>query len=470
MVTNTQALETRFNGFISRETPWAFFTGLGDYIRYALTIPAFKSVINAQFDIERAHYKAIDDVENQTLKELDVAKKDLLKIIKERKVDVKTFVQGMSSIPSAPGQEEDMLERLEKFESGEISVGGFHSDYLNLFLFDIAANLLRLGYKDDVEKYLVSDKEYSRYFARINGPQSNVAFGRNTRGNFIFSKTWPERFEKTRAMEAAREIEPWGAFEAILKFYRAQQVTVKDGGAMWTFTDCLTDPEFPFIGKDAVDIYYASNDLRALAKHHKSQDDQLKYLHVEDLRTRVSTVHFHLMQAAMTDDGVTDMKRRAMTEALHQKQDEAWKAVVNDFMKRTEAFMERYSEQKQDEEGVENGVVGGRWWKDSDLPSFSEKNGKITLGQRKCQIPLDAVNQIVTCKAIFSKPLELWTEEIEVLHDFYKGEDSKRGLKDATRAINRRAKEVFGIIELLKYSGRSRRVRLNTELFEQKKV
>ncbi len=103
-------------------------------------------------------------------------------------------------------------------------------------------------------------------------------------------------------------------------------------------------------------------------------------------------------------------------------------------------------------------------WNESDTPTFDEKSGGITLGKSKCMIPLSAVNQIVTCKAVFSKPIGEWTQEIDVIHDFYHGENSDRALKDATRAINQKTREILGV-DLFQYEGRSRRVRIKSELF-----
>ena len=114
------------------------------------------------------------------------------------------------------------------FETGEISISGFYSDNLQRYLFDIAVNLLKLGYQKELEQFVVTPTEYGRYNDDVNGLNTNMRFGGNVRGNFIFTKTWPKRFEEERIVNAAREIEPWGAFEMLVKFWKARtEVTNK---------------------------------------------------------------------------------------------------------------------------------------------------------------------------------------------------------------------------------------------------
>ncbi len=137
-------------------------------------------------------------------------------------------------------------------------------------------------------------------------------------------------------------------------------------------------------------------------------------------------------------------------------------------LKVLDKFME-FTDPKAIQETPEKTTPPEKGWNETDTPSFDEKSGAISLGEKKCMVPLSAVNQIVTCKAVFSKPIGEWTKEIEVIHNFYHGENSDRALKDAARAINQKTKEVFGV-ELLEYEGRSRRVRIKSELFKTLKV
>ena len=206
-----------------------FFAGLGDYMDYVMSIPKLALVVKNQLDIRDVGYEKIRQIENQAIKELNVAKDKLLKIIKEKKIDPGTLNQDLSFIPAAPsGSKINILESLKMFETGEISISGFYSDNLQRYLFDIAVNLLKLGYQKELEQFVVTPTEYGRYNDDVNGLNTNMRFGGNVRGNFIFTKTWPKRFEEERIVNAAREIEPWGAFEMLVKFWKARtEVTNK---------------------------------------------------------------------------------------------------------------------------------------------------------------------------------------------------------------------------------------------------
>lgn len=133
-------------------------------------------------------------------------------------------------------------------------------------------------------------------------------------------------------------------------------------------------------------------------------------------------------------------------------------------LKVLDKFME-FTDPKAIQEEPEKTISGEKGWSEVDIPKFNVESGVITLGEMECLIPLSAVNQIVTCKAVFSKPIGEWTQEIDVIHDFYHGENSDRALKDAIRAINQKTREILGV-DLFQYEGRSRRVRIKSELFK----
>ena len=62
-----------------------FFAGLGDYMDFVMSIPKLALVVKNQLDIRDVGYEKIRQIENQAIKELNVAKDKLLKIIKEKK-------------------------------------------------------------------------------------------------------------------------------------------------------------------------------------------------------------------------------------------------------------------------------------------------------------------------------------------------------------------------------------------------
>jgi len=162
-----------------------------------------------------------------------------------------------------------------------------------------------------------------------------------------------------------------------------------------------------------------------------------------------------------------------LTSELHEEAKEMLQRNIPEIIKAKESFATTLESLKtpqvippqilQPDHGKSTSAL--KRWSDTDTPTFDEKSGGITLGEIKCMIPLSAVNQIVTCKAVFSKPIGEWTQEIDVIHDFYHGENSDRALKDATRAINQKTREILGV-DLFQYEGRSRRVRIKGELFK----
>ena len=89
-----------------------------------------------------------------------------------------------------------------------------------------------------------------------------MAYAGNTYGNFIFSKTWPERFAKVRRVEKARDMKPWGAFEDLLKFWQARQEVLKGAGFFQAMRDASdTKQEYKFGGNDALEVAWAAKDL-----------------------------------------------------------------------------------------------------------------------------------------------------------------------------------------------------------------
>ena len=222
MIDTHLGLQRRYDTFATRETSSAFFSGLGDYIDYVMSIPKLSSILKAQMDIREVEYEKVKTLEKKAVAELEVSKEKLLKIIEENKIDPKTLSQDMSFIPTSSwrGGDTNILEHLKMFETGEVTISGFYSDSLQKFLFDIAAGLLQLGHKNELKEFIVEPEEYGGYYDVINGPDKEFHFGGNTRGNFIFSETWPKRFEQSRVIEASRGIEPWGVFEALVKFWK----------------------------------------------------------------------------------------------------------------------------------------------------------------------------------------------------------------------------------------------------------
>lgn len=156
--------------FIDEKQRLSFCKGLAEYIDYIKKTSPYKEAFAEQInEYEKLDIK-IMELEDKTLKEMIDAKNKLLKIIKKNKIDIKTF-QRLQTFGF--DDTTDLIEEFDMYYDGQRAVGvGFRSDSLQNYLFDIAANLLRLGYKDELKDLLVTDKEYTAHSARINGQGS----------------------------------------------------------------------------------------------------------------------------------------------------------------------------------------------------------------------------------------------------------------------------------------------------------
>lgn len=461
-------LQKRYDSFISRSNPLSFFVGLGDYVDYAISIPRLDAVINKQFEIRWTEFKKLQQLEKEAKSEMIRARDKLLKIIEKNKIDPNLLNQDVSFIPTSHlGHNKNILEHLKMFESGEVIVSGNYSDTLQRYLFDIAANLLRLGYSKELREFIVEPEEYGAYYDEVNGPDRTMSFGGNTRGNFIFSRTWPKRFAQQRSIEIAREIEPWGAFEALVKFWKIKKELAASKSMNAVLMDVLANKEYHFGAKDAVDIAYAVEDFRALQKNPNINENEIHFLHLEKYRTKTATAHWQLAKSLEEEREIIPKPNvTAQTKALENFIEKSWRREVEVFMKETKEFMEEYKADKLERQNIRQDAVGGKWWKDGERPEYNEKTKKISLGGKECQIPLTAINRIVLCDTVFSSPFGAWVDENDVISKF-RGEDKKsRSFYDAIRATNANVEEELGIVEILQY--KASKVRINTDIFEKK--
>jgi hypothetical protein len=465
MATISQNLTDRYNDFIGKVRPWDFFMGLANYLEYVHATPALKKVVEEQVAIRDAEFAEIERLEEQSSNEFREAWKQLMTIVEKHKLDVSTFTAYTSAIPTPPGRAlETIVEQMEAYEDGRISMSGFHSDHLERFVFDVAANLTKLGYGEELGEYAVTIQQAASYFAQINGPSDNgLVYAGNEYGNFIFSKTWPERFSKVRSVERARDHKVWGAFDDLLKFWEARQEFLKGAGFFETMRD-VESTEYKFGGKDALEVAWAVKDLEVMEENHDTSEEPLHFLRVEDFRTRAASVAGALL-SSLPENNTPEalMKARARKQALDQARDKYWKQAVNAHMEHVEAFMERYEEDRVSREADE--IIEQRWWSNGATPSFESASGKIFLDDKSCQIPLTAGNQQAVCSKLFESPIGTWLMEVDVINNFSRGDQSPRAFSDAVRAINKQIYTDFGIRKMLEYSA-SRRVRVRKEVFE----
>ena len=458
MVDTHLGLQRRYDAFITRETASGFFSGLGDYIDYVMSIPRLKAILKTQLDIREIEYKKVKAFEKQAVKELEVSKEKLLKIIENNKIDPKTLTQDMSFIPTSSwrGRDMNLLEHLKMFETGEVTISGFYSDSLQTFLFDISAALLQLGYKKELKEFIVEPEEYGEYYDAINGPDRTFRFGGNTRGNFIFSETWPKRFEQSRLIEAARDIEPWGAFEALVKFWKTRKEV--SAGKVWDLAlpDISSDTEFHFDTKDSVDILFAIEDFKAIRENHHVNENEIHYLHLEKFRTRVATAHWYLSRSLEDEKGVeVNPSVKAQTAALENQIEKAWRRDVEVFMKEIKEFMQEYRAEAEEKALLEQGE---KWWKADDRPIYDQKSKTISLGGKKLEV---VKNQVALCKPLFLKPIGEWMQVYEI-NPPLKTKQGERGFYYVGRGLNRKTRQDFGI-EMFEVC--MTRIRIKKELF-----
>jgi hypothetical protein len=291
------ALATRYKTFIDRETPWSFFIGFSDYIDYVLATPQFSRTVERELGKRDTEYKILETYEKSAILEMEEAKDKLLNIIKENKINADDFSRDQSFLPSVRRTgAENIVEHLQMFEDGVIDIIGFRSDNLNNFLFDIATNLLKMGYKKDVAEFLVSDEEYFEYYQRVQGKDYELYVTSNQHGNFIFSKTWPSRFEQVRKIETQRKIETWSAFEELIKIWHAKQGFAKNSSKEEIFIECQSDKKYRLQKQGAYDVINLVNDIKLISRNHRIMKSKLEYFRIDDLKPMVDRVHTPLIE------------------------------------------------------------------------------------------------------------------------------------------------------------------------------
>lgn len=296
-------LERLYKTAIEEENPFAFYKALEVYIESVLDTPILKKVVDEQIKERNDLYEKIDRAEIESQKEMRKAKDKLLAFIKKNSVDTSNFFHLNTFFMSSNTDVVSELEQYEKSNNKESN----QSKTLSAFLFDISANLLKLGHKDAVKDFLVSDEEYNKYYDRING--TSGYFLRNENGNFIFSKTWPERFEQENLLENGRVFGPWGAFEAILKFHRAFELVAQNVN-FWSLAENVFQK--PLRVEDFVDVVWMIEDLYHLGgKTHgnsprrygsSSQANKLDKLDTPAFKNTLQMVHNTFLQTLENND------------------------------------------------------------------------------------------------------------------------------------------------------------------------
>lgn len=230
-------LERNHKLFINETERLPFLKGLANYLEHTTKASPFKEVFEQHLGEYEAFLKNIDDLEKISRAEMVEAKDTLLQVIKKEGLDINQFHRLQTH---SFGTKTNLSEEFDAYLHGRAVGNGFRSDALQDYLFDIAANLLVLGHRDEIEKFLVSSEEYRLYYQQVNGPKAWAVRG-NENGNFVFSKTWPKRWEEVSRTERERSLKTFGSFVKLSQFKRAYDIVSENKNAWMELRDDEAD-------------------------------------------------------------------------------------------------------------------------------------------------------------------------------------------------------------------------------------
>ena len=295
-----QNLERLYKTTLDQEQLLAFFKGLGEYLKYVFKTPVLKEIFDKQIAERNIRYETIKKIEQKAEKEMRNALKEILSIIKDISIDTKSFERFTVFFNPIAGFPVNIMEELEAFEKQDFTRSGYASTNLERYLYDISANLLKMGYEKELKNFLVSEEECAKYYWRINGDRT---FIKNGYGSFIFSKTWPERFEQERLLDKERKLKTWGEFEILLDFNLAYDAIVEDK----SFDELLREEKGLTLlqAKNRVDTAFMAEDLKSLLgqnsfniseRFNSGHSLKLNNLDVSTFKTTLRIAHNHLVQ------------------------------------------------------------------------------------------------------------------------------------------------------------------------------
>ncbi|MDP3697880.1 MAG: hypothetical protein Q8R55_07835 [Candidatus Taylorbacteria bacterium] len=195
-----EALERHYKLFIDEVNPYNFFLGLNDYLEYIIGVPFLMAVIREPLKNRDAEYKLLDELEDETVEELQTAKKRVFGIINEKQIQSVRL--------------KHVLKDIQDYESEKLQLAvddNFGSDALNSLLFSVASTVSEMGLREVLKEFIVSDKEYRKH----SGADSN------TYGNFVFSKTQTTRRRQWKTIKDLEREEIWGIIDRVLNFHEA---------------------------------------------------------------------------------------------------------------------------------------------------------------------------------------------------------------------------------------------------------
>jgi len=254
-----------YDSFIGSTNLFNFFTGLYEYIDYILKIPDFKKTITKLIEERNKEYKKLELLEKESIKELEKVKKELLKIIKDKKIKEKE-IKGRYS-------HKNILKDLKDFEKGKRGISKPYSDNLENYLFDIAVSISQLGYNKLVDKFIDPN--------RINN---------NIYGNFVFSKSLNKRREYYEYIKREKEVKKWSSLNNLLIFHKS--FNKED------ITKYLIDNKYKHLERlDSVNILFANEEIKNIIKKKDEEyfDNNLHYLKIKNFKKYAREINNHLL-------------------------------------------------------------------------------------------------------------------------------------------------------------------------------
>lgn len=298
----SDSLERIFKTFINEVNPSIFFVHLGDYVNYVSETPQLKALIDDEMEKREKEYEKEANLEEKSIKELRGVKSELLKIVKEKNISPDKLQGEWSIFPVENGT---ILDELELFERGKIK-GAYYSSQLSRYLYEIAVGILKQGHEEQLQKF--------------KDPDPHV---RNIYGNFNFSETLKKREEQTERIEVARQFEPWGCFEWLIRFQKAFFEASRNSNYLDVFNK-YHKGKYRISDQDAAKITHMSEELKEmLRKQRQGQKLSIRYLEVESYKNFVKRAHNYLLNEltkANTQNNLNSLKSiHLVSESLEPK-------------------------------------------------------------------------------------------------------------------------------------------------------
>ena len=218
-----QTLQADFDAFINQPHPFGFYSGLSDYMGYVLRTAPLKMIVDTVMQERQKLLDEYDRLQEQTLKEMKASERKIRKIIKENNIDPTSITMVFTSGPNTQ-ETQNLLDRLEELDRSHPGHGSRKWRTYGDYLFDVAVNLSKKGYGEQLKEFTVPGNEWGR---RYENPypednESGIVITGNVHGNFVFSKTEPLIYKQDARIDKVRQFgSMWSVFDKLIKLHEA---------------------------------------------------------------------------------------------------------------------------------------------------------------------------------------------------------------------------------------------------------